>query len=201
MSITIEDFFAQHNACTDGREWAIATGCQNMAELWERDDMRPDLRVWIGTRRGVLDDKALRLFSCFCARQVWHLLTDERSRHAVEVAERYAHGDATDEELAAAREAGEDARVAARVAAREDAGAAWAARAAAVAALAEGQAAWAVWTVWNARNAARRAAEEDARAATWDAAWAAGAAMASWAAEAAQSEYLRNLQPNFSKGS
>jgi len=47
-------------------------------------------------------EKLARLFACWCARQVWHLLTDERSRTAVEVAERYAVGEATDEELDAA---------------------------------------------------------------------------------------------------
>lgn len=47
--------------------------------------------------------RELRLWVCWCVRQVWHMLHDERSRHAVEVAERYAMGDATDEELAAAK--------------------------------------------------------------------------------------------------
>ncbi len=86
-------------------------------------------RIWAATSKGILDDRTLRLFACKCVREVWHLLTDERSRKAVEVAERYAEGKATDDELAAAWDAAWDAAwaaawEAARAAARD---AAWAA--------------------------------------------------------------------------
>ena len=66
-------------------------------------------------------DKQARLFAVWCARQVQHLMTDERSVAALDVAERYANGLATDEELAAARAA---ARAAAWDAARVAANAA-----------------------------------------------------------------------------
>ena len=94
-----------------------------------------------------------RQYAVWCARQVQHLMTDPRSLAALDVAERHALGQATDDELAAAWAAARDA---ARAAARD------AARAAAWAAARD--AAWA---------AAWAAARDAARDAAWDAAWAA----------------------------
>ena len=78
-------------------------------------------------------EREMRLFAVECARSVQHLMTDKRSLDALDVAERYANGLATQTELAAVR----DAAGAAAGAARD---AAWAARDAAGAAAGAAQA-------------------------------------------------------------
>ena len=158
--MTIKNFCKKHNACKDGLDWALSTGCQTMSELWLRDDIKPEWRIWIATRPGVMSGRDLRLFACWCVRQVWHLLADERSRNAVEVAERYAMGEAAIDELDAASAAAWDA---ASEVARDAAGA--------VARDAAWDAAGDVArdAAWASASAAASAAARDA---AWDAAWA-----------------------------
>jgi hypothetical protein len=59
-----------------------------------------------------ISDRKLRLFACACCRQVWDRLTDPRSRRAVEVAERYADGQAIVGEWGNAHNRAVEARVA-----------------------------------------------------------------------------------------
>jgi len=113
-------------------------------------------------------DREIRLYAVWCARQVQHLMTDKRSLDAIDVAERFANGLATENELdiawdaagaawdAARAAAWDAARAAARAAAGDAAGAAGAARAAAWAARAAARAAGAAGV---ARFAARDAQE------------------------------------------
>ena len=119
-------------------------------------------------------DREWRLFAVWCARRVQHLMIAPRSVAALDVAERFARGEATVEELAAARAAAWDAaKAAAVVAARDAAGAAaWdaAGAAAVVAARDAARAASGAAARAAAGVAAGAAARDAAGAAAWDAA-------------------------------
>ncbi len=68
--------------------------------------------LWVLSRHEFMTDREMRLYAVWCARKVQHLMNDDRSIKALDVAEAYANGNATYEELDAARDA-RDARAAA----------------------------------------------------------------------------------------
>lgn len=113
QDMTIEQFCTKHRACEEGKEWALAS-CASMKEVWEK--AKPNWLFWVATRPSVLTDKELRLFAVFCARQVQHLMTDPRSIEAIDVAEKFAQGKASDDELARAYAAARAAYAAAKAA-------------------------------------------------------------------------------------
>jgi hypothetical protein len=53
-----------------------------------------------------LRGRKYRLFACACVRRIWNRIEDERSRNAVVIAEQLADGQATPEDVAAARSSG-----------------------------------------------------------------------------------------------
>jgi hypothetical protein len=164
----------EHSPCTNGWEKLLRTLGKTKA-----DDEQLSL-ITILDSNGLDDalwclkavdghEKEMRLYAVWCARQVQYLMKDKRSLNAIDVAERFANGDATLVELDAAWDAASDAARAARAAAD----AAW--DAACAASNAARAAAW---------DAARAAAWDAARAAAWDAAYAArdAARAAVWSA-------------------
>jgi hypothetical protein len=165
-----------------------------MAEVWDNCP-KVDWLTWIlDAIDAPHDEKAMRLFACWCVRntpledgrKVWDLLTDDRSRNAVAVAERFANSEATGSELHAAWAA---ARAAAGVAGDAAGAGAWAAARAAWAAAGD------AWVAGAAAGDAARAAAAVAGVAG-DAAGAA-AGVAAWAAARdAQVRELRRLVPN-----
>lgn len=144
--------FAKHEPCYNPAE-KYGEWQGTILDLMQHSDIPAKDKIWAFTREGITDDKTLRLFAVGCARRVQHLMTDQRSLDALDVAERYANGNATKDELNAAMAAAMDAAMAA-------------ARAAARAA---------------SRYASRYAARAAAMAAAWDAAWNASR-YAAWAA-------------------
>jgi hypothetical protein len=104
------DLLAALGACLDAREWTEQV--VDLREAWAKCQ-RSDWMVWALRNIGFKDDRKFRLYACGCARNtplsdgraLWDLLTDQRSRTAIEVAERFAEGKATDEERQEARSA------------------------------------------------------------------------------------------------
>ena len=152
MNTTLNEIRA-HSPCADGwRKLLRALGKDGaddepLSIITVLDSNGLDDALWC-LRAVPGHDREKRLFAVWCARQVQHLMTDARSITALEVAEHYANGLASKEELAAAGAA------------------AWAARAARAARAAAGAAAW---TAGAAAWAARNAAWDAAGAAAWNA--------------------------------
>ncbi len=195
------DFLKKHDACKDGATWALSIG-GDMADVWDAmiEQGKHEWLLWTATRPGVFPDSALRKLVCRFVREtplhdgrtVWDLLTDERSRRVVEVAELYADGKATAQELDAARAAAYAAADDAYAAAADAARVAYAAAARDAARAAARAAAYAA--ACNAARAARvaaYAAADDAAEAAYVAAYA--------AAKAVQTKMIAELGNPFKK--
>lgn len=115
----MKELLTYMNACTEAIKWV---GDRDLQKAWEECE-RGDWMLWLAGRSGI-NLRTLTLAKARCAKLVIHLMEDERSRKAVEVAEKFGLGQATCEELDEARDNAADAAYA------ETAGATYAAYAA-----------------------------------------------------------------------
>jgi hypothetical protein len=64
------------------------------------------LHFWVVLIAGNrFSNRKLKLFEVACCRQIWHIITDARCRRAIEVAERFADGMVSEDDLVMARSA------------------------------------------------------------------------------------------------
>ena len=109
-------------ACEDAREWA---GDKTIDEIWATCH-GGDWMLWLAKKLNI-DKRVLTLAKGHCANTVRHLMNDERSIAAVDMAIKYGEGNATDLELAAASAAAAYAAASSAAAADAAADAAYAA--------------------------------------------------------------------------
>ena len=155
------------------RRWGACNEDARIAELVPEAGLTPlefsDLhipvedRLWVLLREEVIPARELRLLACgwaeaMCRKSGWN---DERSLNAIAVGRRYAHGEATDDELAAAARAAWEARSVAWSTSKSAWSPRGAAAEAAAAASEEDRVAW-LSSWWSVAGSAWLTAEGDA---------------------------------------
>ena len=100
----MKELLKKLNACQPAREWADD---KTIEEIWATCH-RGDWMLWLARMLNI-DKRVLTLAKGHCANTVRHLMKDERSIAAVDMAIKYGEGNATDSELAAAADAAYDA--------------------------------------------------------------------------------------------
>jgi hypothetical protein len=105
------DLIRSFGACYDPSEVGIPEIETLLIKDWVnkyRDVVKNEEDViWLLCRKEFMSDKDIRLFAVWCARESFKLqeLVDERSINACNVAERFANGEATKDEMYAAQSA------------------------------------------------------------------------------------------------
>jgi hypothetical protein len=145
-------------------------------------------KFWVVLRQDIIDEKTLRLFAVWCARQTQHLMKDQRLLTALDVVEKFATGQATIEEFWQARRDAANAAAAASASASAAYASAYAANAAASAA------AYASASAYAAANAAAAAAASAAYASAYAAVGAAASAAYAAARVAQEKKLIEMLE-------
>ena len=164
---TFKEYLHSVDACQPAIEWAGDKPVEQIVAECHRGDWL----LWLAKKCGV-ELQPLTLAKGHCANTVRHLMSDERSLIAVDVAIAFGEGKATREELDAAADA---ATTAANAAARTSAAATYAAARAAAyaAAYSAAYAAYAAYAFAASATSATDATDASATTAAADAAYAA----------------------------
>ena len=105
---TIEDI-RKFGPCYDPEKYLTEDWSGSILNILDKKDVLFEDRLWVVLRTDFVSEKFMRLFSVWCARQVQHLMNDDSSIKALDVAEAFANGLASKVELAAARSAARSA--------------------------------------------------------------------------------------------
>ncbi len=110
--ITINDIRSfDPKPCYDPARYLPEDWTGTALDILRVTDCPAEDRLWVVCHEDLIDARTLRLFAVWCARQALALIDnpDPRSIAACDVAERFANGQATNDELDAARDAARDA--------------------------------------------------------------------------------------------
>ena len=93
-------------ACEEAVNWCKG---KSLRKAWDTATNSEWMLWLLYNQPNEATDRELRLIAVKCARQVQHLMTDKRSINALDVAEKFANGCATNKQLYAAWDAARDA--------------------------------------------------------------------------------------------
>ena len=101
------DFIRKFGPCYDPSKYLAEDYSADIITFLRHDKIPAKDKLWMVLREECIDAKTLRLFAVWCARTALALVDspDPRSVAACDVAEKYANGEATLEELSAAWDA------------------------------------------------------------------------------------------------
>ena len=92
-----KDIIKKFNPCQSAIDWLEDRTVEEMV----KDCHRGDWLIWLASKTKI-DLKTLTLAKVKCVRTVQHLMTDKRSLDALDIAEKFANGDASKDELTVA---------------------------------------------------------------------------------------------------
>jgi hypothetical protein len=98
MVTNLHEFLTNNNACDEAKLWASNKSWNEIYNTCHRGDWL----LWLFQRTNPNDLQVITLAKAHCANTVRHLINDERSKNAIDVAIAFVNGNATREELNAA---------------------------------------------------------------------------------------------------